>query len=203
MPTYLLLASRAFVDDFRKMGRVEWRHGKGNEGGARVGDGKGATKKKHTHKKKKQQVHLSSLDFPGVPCVSSLEQRPGNLIPFSIYLNPFTQTPLPTSSTLFLPLSFRLFSLFFCVPSVLVHPSLIRSSTVAQLPTIRIRWAKGGTRFRHFLPLCYECCSVSLLGRVSNKAAEKGRLTLNRWECHLVFNCLLYYRNALRDSHFS
>lgn len=143
---------RAFVDDFQKMERAETTRRR-NEGvkKAWVGDGVGGKKKrkgaKEKKKKKKQRVHLSSLDFLGIPCVFSLEQRPGNLIPFSIYLNPFTQTPLPTSST------FRLFLLFSaCLPSAAVtsHPY---SFSVAWLPSIWVRRAKGGTRFRHFLPL--------------------------------------------------
>lgn len=145
---------RTFADEFRKMVRVETtrRCNKGVKK-ARVGDkGSGEKKKgegtrKKEEEKKKQRVHLSSLDFPGVPCVSSLEQRRGNLIPFSIYLNPFTQTPLPTSSTfgLFLPFS-------ACLPSAAVTSRPYSFFSMARLPSIRIRRAKGGTRFRHFLP---------------------------------------------------
>jgi len=139
------------------MERVKKRHGGGecNEGAkeVRVGDEEGGKKKKgkkrrrRGRKKRKQRVHLSSLDFPGIPCVSSLEQRPGNLIPFSIYLNPFTQTPLPTSSTfgLFLPFS-------ACLPSAAATSHPYSFFSTARLPSIRVRRAKGGTRFRHFLP---------------------------------------------------
>lgn len=148
---------RTFADEFRKMVRVETTR-RCNEGvkEARVGDeGDGEKKKqrgrrgrgKKEEEKKKQRVHLSSLYFPGVSCVSSLEQRPGNLIPFSIYLNPFTQTPLPTSSTfgLFLPFS-------ACLPSAAVTSRPYSFFSMARLPSIRVRRAKGGTRFRHFLP---------------------------------------------------
>lgn len=164
---------RTFADEFRKMVRVETtrRCNKGVKK-AQVGDKGGGEKKKgegtrkKEEEKKKQRVHLSSLDFPGVPCVSSLEQRPGNLIPFSIYLNPFTQTPLPTSSTfgLFLPFS-------ACLPSAAVTSRPYSFFSMARLPSIRIRQAKGGTRFRHFLPpLRMLHCESSGL----NKAAEEG-----------------------------
>lgn len=119
----------------------------GDEGGGKKKKGKERKREKKEEEKRKQRVHLSSLDFPGVPCVSSLEQRPGNLIPFSIYLNPFTQTPLPTSSTfgLFLPFS-------ACLPSAAVTSHPCSFFSMARLPSIRVRRAKGGTRFRRFLP---------------------------------------------------
>lgn len=119
--------------------------------------------------KKKQRVHLSSLDFPGVRCVSSLEQRPGNLIPFSIYLNPFTQTPLPTSSTfgLFLPFS-------ACLPSAAVTSHPYSFFSMARLPS----HSSSSSERRHtFPPLLASFTNVAsrIFGRVLHKAATKGR----------------------------
>lgn len=132
----------------------------GDEGGEKKGEdeaGQGGGRGKKKKRKRNNEYIFPLSDFLGVRCVSSLEQRPGNLIPFSIYLNPFTQTPLPTSST------FGLFLLFSaCLPSAAVtSPTLIRSSP-----------------WRGFLPfefaerkeahvsaascLLYECCIANL-----------------------------------------
>lgn len=122
---------------------------------------------KKEEEKKKQRVHLSSLDFPGVRCVSSLEQRPGNLIPFSIYLNPFTQTPLPTSSTfgLFLPFS-------ACLPSAAVtsHPLFVLLHGTASFHS-----SSSSERRHTFPPLLASFTNVAsrIFGRVLNKAAAR------------------------------
>lgn len=147
-------------------------------------------------RKKDNEVHLSSLDFLGVPCVSSLEQRPGNLIPFSIYLNPFTQTPLPTSSTsgLFLHVSACLPPLALPYPSpsplLLVRLSFSRTHSLFPPPPFSLSLSLYLIRpspWRSFLPFesverkeahvpvtsCpfYECCKASLREEVLNKAA--------------------------------
>lgn len=117
----------------------------GDEGAGRVGE-KEAEKKAEKKRKRNNEYIFPLSTSRAIPCVSSLEQRPGNLIPFSIYLNPFTQTPLPTSSTfgLFLPFS-------ACLPSAAVTSHPYSFFSMARFPSIRVRRAKGGTRFRHFL----------------------------------------------------
>lgn len=54
----------------------------------------------------RERKKATSTPFPSTSLVYHvypLEQRPGNLIPFSIYLNPLTQTPLRPRAPLDLP----------------------------------------------------------------------------------------------------
>lgn len=111
---------------------------KKKEDGERVGRGK---------KKGNNEYIFPLSTFRTCRVYPLFQQRPENLIPFSIYLNPFTQTPLPTSSTFGLFLSFSA-----CLPSAAVTSHPYSFLSMARLPTIRVCRAKGGTRFRHFLP---------------------------------------------------
>lgn len=147
-----------------------------NEGAkeARVGDAGGGKKRwGKGERKRRREKETTSTSFlsrlPGVRCVSSLEQRPGNLIPFSIYLNPFTQTPLPTSSTfgLFLPFS-------ACLPSAAVTSHPYSFFSMARL----LSHSSSSSERRHtFPPLLASFTNVAsrIFGRVLNKAAAKGR----------------------------
>lgn len=137
----------------------------------KVGKKEDEKKRKDEKKKKKQRVHLSSLDFPGVLCVSSLEQRPGNLIPFSIYLNPFTQTPLPTSSTfgLFLPFS-------ACLPSVR-HRYVPPLFVLLLHGTVSFHSSSSSERRHTFPPLlaCFTNVASRIFGKVLNKVPLRRR----------------------------
>lgn len=150
----------------------------------------GGKKRKGEEEKKKQRVHLSSLDFPGrTVCTFFLsrarEQRPGNLIPFSIYLNPFTQTPLPTSSTfgLFLPFSACLPSAAVTSPSFSPSPpsSSQRYSFFSMARATASFHPSSSSERRHtFPPLLASFTNVALriFGRVpeqSRRKRERGR----------------------------
>lgn len=96
------------------------------------------------------------------------QQRPGNLIPFSIYLNPFTQTPLPTSSTFGLFLSFSA-----CLPSAAVtsQPLFVSLHGAASFHS-----SSPSERRHTFPPLLASFTNVAsrIFGWVLNKVAEEG-----------------------------
>lgn len=82
--------------DSRGRGGGNTRKGKERAREAREGESgkkKKEEKKRRSKKRERNNTSTSFLSRLSGPCVSSLELLPGNLIPFSIYLNPFTQTP--------------------------------------------------------------------------------------------------------------
>lgn len=71
--------------------RRGWRVASSGNKSEREGEGEGK-------KKKNKKTSTSFLSTSRVYRVYPLEQRPGNLIPFSIYLNPLTQTRSSSTS---------------------------------------------------------------------------------------------------------
>lgn len=143
------------ADDIRQMKRARTAHGRVTRKRTRrksaATERKWEKEKKRRKKKRtKQHKYIFPLSTFRVVCIRS-RAAPGEFnsifnLPKPLYAN----SALPTSSTsrLFLPFS-------ACLPS---HPrrysaSLIRSSPWHSFLSIRVRRAKGGTRFRHFLPL--------------------------------------------------
>lgn len=100
-----------------------------------MSDGEGEEKKEDgervgREKKKGNNEYIFPLStFRTCRVYPLFQQRPENLIPFSIYLNPFTQTPLPTSSTFGLFLSFSA-----CLPSAAVTSHPYSFLSMARLP---------------------------------------------------------------------
>lgn len=113
------------------------------EGGWRVAREKG---RREGRKREKEATSTSFLSTSWVHRVYPLELRPGNLIPFSIYLNPLTQTRLLGLQA---PLDFPLLLLvaaFLAFPSGV--PPLFRP---APLNRLRATWLlpirNGSTKY--------------------------------------------------------
>lgn len=179
------------------------------------GDSGGREKKGRRKKETTSTSFLSRLSgtyrvYP-LARARARERRPGNLIPFSIYLNPFTQTPLPTSSTfgLFLP-----FSAYLPSAAVTSPPS---PPPLLLQPLFVLLHGGGGFLPSEFVErkeahvsatscLLYECCIANLREspRVKReREGEKEGIGGTDSREPLGFNCLLCREMPLRGSHIS
>lgn len=140
------------ADGFRKSGKKETLLRKPSRRGWRVASSRNKSerekeKEREREEKKNKKTSTSFLSTSRVYRVYPLEQRPGNLIPFSIYLNPLTQTRSSSTSG---PPSFHSLSRpsltlppFPQVPPLFRLVSSIPPSLAADfLPSIRNRRAK-------------------------------------------------------------